>query len=187
MTIGVLAFHGDFAEHMALLRSMEQNAIEVRSIDDLVRIDHLIIPGGESTVMSDFLCSTGVGDAIIKRVKQGNLAVYGTCAGAILLARKITGKNSPRSLSLMDIAIQRNAYGTQLQSFSADLTIKEIKPKVSAAFIRAPVITETGKCVEVLAEHNGHPVLVRQGKLLAGTFHPEVRGQKHVHQMFLMM
>ena len=187
MTIGVLAFHGDFAEHIELLRSMKRSAVEVRSVEDLQDVSHLIIPGGESTVMSGFLTSTGVAAAMQKRVKEGSLAVYGTCAGAILLARKITGKNSPRSLGLMDMTVERNAYGTQLQSFSADLRMKGITGKLPVAFIRAPIITTVGKGVEVLASMKGSPVLVRQARLLAGTFHPEVRGQTAIHKLFLSL
>ena len=107
MTVGVLAFHGDFAEHLEILRSLKTKAIEVRSLDDLGQVDHLIIPGGESTVMARFLTETGVGDAIKARVKEGSLAVYGTCAGAILVSRKVTGKNAPRPLGLIDIVVDR--------------------------------------------------------------------------------
>ncbi len=187
MTVGVLSFHGDFAEHIAILHSMKQKAIEVRSVDDLTRIDHLIIPGGESTVMSRFLVMTGVGKEIQKRVKDDSLAVYGTCAGAILLARKVTGKNSPAILGLMDIRIERNAYGTQLESFQCNLKIKGVKKPLPVAFIRAPIITAVGKGVEVFSTHDGNPVLVRQGRVLAGTFHPEVRGETAIHEMFLTL
>ena len=183
--VGVLAFHGDFAEHLQILRQINATAIEVRSLNDLNRVDRLIIPGGESTVMSRFLTMSGVGDAIKGRVKKDTLAVYGTCAGAILLASKVTGKNAPTPLGLMDIAVDRNAYGSQMQSFMADLKIKGLKGTHSVAFIRAPVITKVGSGVDVLAIHKGNPVLVKHGRLLAGTFHPEVRDQTAVHQMFL--
>ena len=187
MIVGVLAFHGDFAEHIALLRSMKVDTREVRSVEDMKEISHLIIPGGESTVMSRFLTMTGLGAEIKQRVKKGTLPVYGTCAGAILLAKKIMRKNPPGSLGLMDITVERNAYGTQLQSFHAQVSVKGMKKKIPVAFIRAPQITFTGKDVEVLATHGGHPVLVRQGRLLAGTFHPEVRGEKAIHEMFLSL
>src|SRR3990167_1631963 len=114
MTLGVLSFHGDFAEHIALLHSMKQKVVEVRSVDDLAMVNRLIIPGGESTVMSRFLGMTGVGKEIQKRVKGESLAVYGTCAGAILIARKVTGKNSPAALGLIDTTIRRNPIGTNL-------------------------------------------------------------------------
>lgn len=196
MTVGVLAFHGDVAEHIELLQAMKQKPIEVRSVDDLQKISHLILPGGESTVMSRFLSDTGLGDAIRKRVGEGSLAIYGTCAGAILVARKVTGKNVPSPLGLIDITVNRNAYGTQVQSFEGRLTFhvpgKIEKHKIKrqildmpVSFIRAPIITKIGKGVEVLSTHDGHPVLVKQGRILAGTFHPEVRGQSAIHKLFL--
>lgn len=187
MIVGVLSFHGDFAEHLEILRSLGAKAIEVRTLEDLARVHRLIIPGGESTVISRFLASTGTGAEIKKRVGEGSLPIYGTCAGAIILAKKVTGKNAPTSLGLLDMTADRNAYGTQAQSFHADLTVKGIKKPVPVAFIRAPMITKIGLRVEVLAEHKGAPVLVREGKILAGTFHPEVRAQNEVHRMFLRM
>ncbi len=187
MFVGVVAFHGDFAEHIALLRSMKQRVIEVRSVKELAEVDHLIIPGGESTVISRFLESTGVGKEIQRRVKDESLAVYGTCAGAILLAHKVTGKHAPKTLRLMDITVERNAYGTQMQSFSAELRITGVRENVPVAFIRAPIITNVGKGIEMLAKHDGNPVLVRCGRVLAGTFHPEVRDQTVIHKLFLTM
>lgn len=187
MIVGVLAFHGDFAEHLEVLRSLKVKCLEVRSTDDLTKVNRLIIPGGESTVMARFLEETGVGDAIKKRVTERSLPIYGTCAGAILLARKATGLNPPKTLRLIDITVERNAYGTQLESFSADLRIKGVKSPLPVAFIRAPVITWVGKDAEVLATHQGKPVLVRQARILAGTFHPEVTGEKRIHEMFLTL
>ena len=186
MTVGVLSFHGDFAEHLEILRSLKVKALEVRSLDDLQRIDSLIIPGGESTVMSRFLMTSGVGAEIQRRVREDSLAVYGTCAGAILMAKKITGKHPPKTLGLMDITIERNAYGTQLQSFVADLNIAGMKKLIAASFIRAPIIKAIGKRVEILATYQGRPVLVRQGNLIAGTFHPEVWGETAIHQMLFL-
>lgn len=187
MTVGVLAFHGDFAEHMELLRSMGQGVTEVRSAEALKNVERLIIPGGESTVIGVFLESTGVGAAIKKRVRQGSLAVYGACAGAILLACTVKSKDSTKSLKLMDITIERNAYGTQMQSFQTDIRVKGLKKPLPAAFIRAPIITKTWETVEVLAQYGGHPVLVLQGRVLAGTFHPEVRGETAIHKLFLTL
>jgi 5'-phosphate synthase pdxT subunit len=213
MIVGVLAFQGDFAEHIAVLHSLSVPAIEVRSLADLSKVSALIIPGGESTVIAKFLEESGVGKEISRRVgnkggkvgmvgKLGSaeknngsgilpvcsshsLIVYGTCAGAIILARKVTGKNAPRSLGLIDITIDRNAYGTQVDSFEAELKISGIKKPVPVAFIRAPKITRVGKGVEVLALHDGDPVLVRQGRVLVSTFHPEVRGDTRIHELFL--
>ncbi len=192
--VGVLAFQGDFAEHMQVLHSLNAEAIEVRNLEDLAKVDRLIIPGGESTVMAKFLESTGMRQQIIARVEaepnaksQKPLAVYGTCAGAILLAKEVTGKNSPQPLGLMDITVDRNAYGTQLQSFEADIVVKNINTPIHCSFIRSPKITRVGPDVEILASHEGVPVLVRQGRLLAATFHPEVRGNTVIHEMFLAL
>lgn len=184
MIVGVLAFHGDFAEHIEVLRSLHADCLEVRSLDDLRKVDRLILPGGESTVMSKFLWESGVGEEIIRRAHAG-MPIYGTCAGAILLAKNVTGKHPPKTLGLMDITVERNAYGAQVDSFETRLTVTGIEKTVSVSFIRAPKITRTGKDVEVLASHDGIPVLVRQGKLLAGTFHPEVRGNAVIHGIFL--
>ncbi|MDD5055608.1 MAG: pyridoxal 5'-phosphate synthase glutaminase subunit PdxT [Candidatus Peribacteraceae bacterium] len=235
-TIGVLAFQGDFAEHLDVLRSLNVSAIEVRALDDLAKVDGLIIPGGESTVIARFLKETGVGEEIVRRAGRAEKAgrakgqkgksakgiinndesgstdprlfdanhrplfIYGTCAGAIVLAKEATGKNAPKPLGLIDVTIDRNAYGTQVDSFETEILIdrtegkraKRQKGKTSAeriavAFIRAPKITRVGKGVEILAKHKGLPVLVRQGNVLAGTFHPEVRGERRVHEMFLRL
>lgn len=194
--VGVLAFQGDFSEHIAVLHSMHVPAIEVRSLTDLSKVGALIIPGGESTVIAKFLEETGVGKEIIRRTQRGStdprldhsnprLFVYGTCAGAIVLSKKVTGKNSPKPLGLIDITIDRNAYGTQLDSFEMEIRVKGIREKIPVSFIRAPKITRVGKGVEVLAEHGGIPVLVRQGRVLAGTFHSEVKKNAGVHQLFL--
>ncbi|MBI1812845.1 pyridoxal 5'-phosphate synthase glutaminase subunit PdxT [Candidatus Peregrinibacteria bacterium] len=187
MIVGILAFHGDFAEHHQVLQSMKIRSLEVRTVEDLHCVTHLILPGGESTVMSKFLESTGAGKEIQKRVSNGSFAVYGTCAGAILLAKKVTGKHAPRALGLLDITVERNAYGTQAQSFEEEISIKGIRTPLRVAFIRAPKITKVGTNVEVLAKHNGDPILVKQGRMLAGTFHPEVRADEAVHTMFLRM
>lgn len=185
MQVGVLAFHGDFAEHMAILHSLGIACCEVRSTADLSSCTHLIIPGGESTVMAKFLWESGVAELTQNFVRSGSLAVYGTCAGAILIAEDVTGKNAPKSLRLMDIAVDRNAYGSQIDSFEASLSIADIDKLVDASFIRAPKITRVGKEVEVLSSYNGDPVLVRSGKILVGTFHPEVRSESAIHQLFL--
>lgn len=187
MTVGILALQGDFAEHVQILKKLKVRTLEVRTPEDLSHVQKLIIPGGESTTMAKLLDSTGLRAAIIQRVKKGNLAVYGTCAGAILMARKVSGKNAPPTLGLLNIKIDRNAYGSQMQSFEASLNIKGFKKPLPAAFIRAPRITKTGWRVEVLASHEGSPVLVLKGNILAGTFHPEVRGGTDIHRLFLRM
>ena len=187
MTVGVLALHGDFAEHLAVLTSLRIHADEVRTPEDLRRVHRLIIPGGESTVIAKLLSSTGLRKAIQTRVREGSLPLYGTCAGAILLARRVRGKKSATPLGLVDITVDRNAYGTQLQSFEATIRVKSLSTPLRVAFIRAPKITAVGKGVTVLAELNGSPVLVLQGRILAGTFHPEIRGEAALHRMFLAL
>lgn len=207
MTIGILAFQGDVAEHALILSRLHIPSVEVRSVEDLARVDALIIPGGESTVIAKFLQETGVGKEVVRRVtlkaekaerkegKEGigmlpangnrSLIVYGTCAGAIVLAKKVTGKNAPKSLRLIDVTIDRNAYGTQIDSFEAELKISGMQKPVPVAFIRAPKITRIGKGVEILAKFRGEPVFVRQGNVLISTFHPEARGSTLIHELFL--
>jgi 5'-phosphate synthase pdxT subunit len=191
MLVGVLAFQGDFAEHLQVLSDMGVASIDVRNAADLAKVSRLIIPGGESTVISQFLASTGMGREIRRRVlrpgKNDRLSVYGTCAGAILLGKRATGKNAPSPLGLIDIDVQRNAYGEQLDSFQADLKVTGIPRPLEVSFIRAPKITRVGRRVQVLASHDGVPVLVRQGNVLAGTFHPEVRGETKIHELFVNM
>lgn len=192
MVVGVLAFQGDFAEHLEILRLLKVDAIEVRSVEELNQVDGLIIPGGESTVIAKFLEETGVGAGIVRRAKGQNgkratmpLTIFGTCAGAIVLAKEATGRNAPETLGLIDITVDRNAYGTQIDSFETSLSIQGLREPVPVAFIRAPKITRVGKGVEVLASYKGSPVLVRQGGILVATFHAEVRGETGVHELFL--
>ncbi len=182
--VGVLALQGDFAEHLQIFRKLGASCMEVRTKADLAKVSRLVIPGGESTVISRFLRLSGLDDAIKIRVREGTLPVYGTCAGAILLAKNALGKNAPPTLSLVDIDVERNAYGPQVDSFERTIRIEGLGA-VRAAFIRAPVIVRVGEGVEILAEDGGNPVLVRQGNLLAGTFHPEVRGETNLHKLFL--
>ena len=186
MFIGVLALQGDFAEHIAVLHALEAEPKEIRTPEDLVSCSHLIIPGGESTVMGKLLTTSGIREPLIKRANAGDLAIFGTCAGAILLAKDIQGKNAPDGLGLMDITIDRNAYGTQLHSFETEISVEGIG-SVPVAFIRAPKIMRVGKDVETLALHEGAPVLLRQGRFLASACHPEVRGESAVHRVFLSM
>jgi len=184
-TVGILALHGDVAEHREVLELLKANVVEVRTPKDLALVDRLIIPGGESTVMEKLLETSGLRKAIADRVKEGTLPVYGTCAGAILIARKAKGLHAPNTLQLIDIDVERNAYGTQTHSFETSLRVKGSASPVRVAFIRAPKIGRVGKDVEVLAAHEGKPVLVKQGSVLAGTFHPEIRGRTDIHRLFL--
>ncbi|MBI3975848.1 MAG: pyridoxal 5'-phosphate synthase glutaminase subunit PdxT [Armatimonadetes bacterium] len=186
MRVGVLALQGDVAEHIAVLRADGAQTLEVRTPEELRAADALIIPGGESTTIGMLMDRYGLAEAIRARGAQG-MPIFGTCAGAILLARR-AGGGAPPLLGLMDIAVERNAYGRQRESFAADLTAPQISPTpLRVAFIRAPIITEVGPPVQMLGMYDGRPVLVRQGPLLAATFHPEVLGQTALHRYFLQM
>ncbi len=186
MTVGVLALQGDFAEHLAVLTSLNVHVREVRSSEDLTMVDALVIPGGESTVMSRFLHLFAM-DAPIKARAAKGMPIFGTCAGAILLGKEALGKHAPKTLGLLDMDVDRNAYGSQVDSFDATLNITGIQTPVTGAFIRAPILARVGKGIEILATHDGKPVCVRQGAILAATFHPEVRGQAALHKLFLRM
>ncbi len=183
MRIGVLGLQGDFREHLTVLRSLGIDARDVRTKEQLDEIDGLIIPGGESTTMAYLLERTGMLSVLRERGAQG-FPIYGTCAGMILLARELKDSSPENRLALMDITVKRNAYGRQLESFEADLQIKNIG-EFHAIFIRAPKVVRVGPAVEILAEHEGTPVLVRQKNLLASSFHPELSSDPRVHQYFL--
>ncbi len=178
-----MALQGDFFEHVRILRTLDVDAREVRNPADLEKVQALIVPGGESTTISKLLAENGLDKAIKARANKG-MAVYGTCAGAILLAKKVANAGGVKGLGLMDISVERNAYGRQADSFEAELDVKGLGP-LQAAFIRAPVIKGVGRKVEVLASFEGKPVLVKQGNLVAGTFHPEIEGEQKVHAWFL--
>lgn len=182
--VGVLALQGNFAEHIKTIEACGACAVEVRLPSDLNCISGLIIPGGESTTIGKLITWNRIGARIRQRYSKG-MAVFGTCAGAILMANEIISSRQPK-LALMDISIRRNAYGRQIESFEASLRISGLG-NAKGIFIRAPVIQRIGKGVEVLAAYEGKPVLVRQGKLLAATFHPEQSGELKVHKMFLRL
>lgn len=183
MRIGVLGLQGDVVEHAEMLRKLTDEVAIVKRARDIKTIDGLIIPGGESTAIGKLIAKYNIDKAI----KDENLAIFGTCAGAILLAREILGMQQ-FSLKLMDIAVERNAYGRQKESFEVDLKIPALgKAPFRAIFIRAPAIKKVGKNVEVLAEYDGNVVLARQGNLLVSTFHPELTEDSRVHEYFLKL
>lgn len=177
MLIGVLALQGDFAEHIEILTSIGFEAEEIRASDQLEEIDHLIIPGGESTTMSKLLKTFEMDQILIKRVQSGALSVFGTCAGAILL--------SDSHLNLIDCSLERNAYGRQIDSFATPITVQGIEQSIDVSFIRAPKITRVGDTVEVLATHHEDPILVQSENIMIGTFHPEARGSDAIHRLWL--
>src|ERR1700751_4871955 len=181
--VGILAVQGDFAAHGEMLRSLGAETIEVRTVTDLESCDALVLPGGESTTQLQFLQEEGVFEAIRKFAANQN-GVFGTCAGAILLANDVQHP-AQESLGLLDMTVLRNAYGRQLAS---DVFIgnSKLEPTpMEMVFIRAPIIEKVGPGIAVLAEYGGKPVLVQKGNLLAATFHPELTSDTTVHRHFL--
>lgn len=177
---------GAFHKHGQVMESLGAETTEVRTKDELMSVDCLIIPGGESTVMWKLLVKNSLMETLRNRILEG-MPVFGTCAGMILLSRMIEGMNQP-SLGVMDITVERNAYGRQLESFETQLDVSVIGGSpFPAVFIRAPKIISTGKDVEVLAELDSSPVLVRQKNMLAASFHPELTGDRRIHELFAAM
>ena len=185
--IGVLALQGDFREHIAMLERMGVAAPEVRLPAHLEGLDGLIIPGGESTTITKLMDRWGFRTALPEAVSDG-MAVWGTCAGMIVLARRLVDPY-PEPLGLLDVTASRNWFGRQVDSFEADFDVAGLGGgPFRAIFIRAPVIEEAGESVEVLAAlPDGHPVAVRQGKMLATSFHPELTDDDRIHRMFADM
>jgi 5'-phosphate synthase pdxT subunit len=184
--IGVLAMQGAFRKHIEMLGRTGTSAYEVRTSEDLNFIDGLIIPGGESTVIGKLLVKNGLTLPIIERARAG-MPLYGTCAGMILMAEKIEEYDQP-GLALMNITVRRNAYGRQKESFEASFNVIGLGDEpFTGIFIRSPKITCISAGVEVLAEFGDAPVIVRQGKLLASSFHPELTDDPRIHKLFLSM
>ena len=185
LRIGVLALQGDVREHATALREVGADPVEVRLPRDLVGLDGLILPGGESTTMRKLIDLYGLREPI-QALAHGGAALYGTCAGMILLANRIADGDKP-VLQLLDITVQRNAYGRQLDSFEADLEIPSLGDEpLHGVFIRAPVVSEVGPDVEVLArDPDGRPIAVRQGRVMATAFHPELTGDRRLHRLLL--
>lgn len=181
--VGVLSLQGDFALHLATLRRLGVSGEEVRTPDALEGLEGLVLPGGESTAMLKLMERTGMEDALRAFHARGG-SLLGTCAGLILLARRVTGPEQ-RSLGLLDVDVARNAYGRQVDSFETDLAWLPGEPPLRGVFIRAPRITRLGPDVEALAVLDGEPLLVREGRVLAATFHPEATEDVRVHRYFL--
>lgn len=187
MPIGVLALQGDFREHIQTFRSCGADAIEVRTVAELEKCSGLVIPGGESTVIEKLATNYGLFTPIQKKIQNG-FPVFGTCAGLIMLADEILdGISGQRGFGGLDISVRRNAFGNQLDSFETDLEFSGILgDKVHAAFIRAPIVERVGEGVEVLSKlDDGRIVAVRSKNALGISFHPEVTGEKRIHQMFI--
>jgi 5'-phosphate synthase pdxT subunit len=171
--VGVLAVQGNFREHAAMLRRLGAEVVEVRKPDQLEGLDGLVVPGGESTTFMRLMRLYGLDEAL----RTFPAPVFGTCAGMIVLDRG--------HLDLMDLEVDRNAYGRQVASFEADLRLRNDDEPLRGIFIRAPRVREVGRDVEVLAEHDGEPVLLRQGRFLVASFHPELTEDTRVHELFL--
>lgn len=190
MRVGVLALQGDFREHLEMLRQCGVEAVEVRRAELLDAVDALVIPGGESTAIGKLMDLYGFFPAVRRRAREG-MAIFGTCAGLVLLAREalgaaeLEGKPQPL-LGLMDMVVRRNGFGRQRESFEADLAVPDLGAEpVRAVFIRAPYVESTGPGVRVMAAIDGKPVLVREGRCLAAAFHPELTADLRLHRYFL--
>ncbi len=184
--VGVLALQGDFSAHLAALHREGIEGVEVRYREELEALDGIVLPGGESSTHLRLLEECGLADALRAHRRRGG-AIFGTCAGAILIARRVTNPDQP-SLDFIDIDVQRNAYGRQKESFEVRAPAPGLgEPPLQMVFIRAPRITRTGPGVEVVASFDGAPVLVRQGNVLAATFHPELAHDGRVHALFASM
>ncbi|MEV6399921.1 pyridoxal 5'-phosphate synthase glutaminase subunit PdxT [Streptomyces sp. NPDC051907] len=185
--IGVLALQGDVREHLIALASADAVARPVRRPEELAEVDGLVIPGGESTTMSKLANLFGMMEPLRERIAAG-LPVYGTCAGLIMLADKILDPRSGQeTLGGIDMIVRRNAFGRQNESFEAAVAVKGVDTPVEGVFIRAPWVESVGAEVDVLAEHGGHIVAVRQGNVLATSFHPELTGDHRLHGLFVDM
>ena len=185
MKVGVLGLQGDVREHVTALERSGAAPIIVKTVAELADVDGLVIPGGESTTIGKLLDRFGLLEPLRERAASG-LPLYGTCAGAILMAVDIEGPDeAAHRIPVLDVTVRRNAYGRQVESFETDLGVRDMDDPFRGVFIRAPVILRVGAEVEVLAELDGAPVLVRQGRRMASTFHPEMTGDDRVHRRFV--
>jgi 5'-phosphate synthase pdxT subunit len=185
-SIGVLALQGDVIEHVAALERAGARAVEIKTTRDLASVDALVIPGGESTTVMKLLARFGLAKPIVERVRAG-MPLWGTCMGMIVAANRVADLDQP-TLNLIDITVRRNAFGRQNESAEIDLPIAALgDAPFPAIFVRAPWIERCGPMVELLAERDGHGVMVRQQNVLATSFHPELTADERVHRYFLAM
>ena len=182
MKAGVLALQGEVREHARAFADAGATPIEVRTPEELARVDALAIPGGESTTISKLARSAGLVEPIVDRANAG-MPILGTCAGMIVMARRVVGLEP--LLELVDVTVERNAYGRQVDSFEADLEVEGVDHPVRGVFIRAPVVRDVGPDVRVLAELEGAPVVLEQGNLVVASFHPELVGETGLHRYLL--
>jgi 5'-phosphate synthase pdxT subunit len=184
--VGVLALQGDFREHAAALARLGAEPVLVRAPDDLEGIAALVVPGGESTTIGKLADWHGLVEPLREMIRAG-LPTLGTCAGMIFLAGATKAGHDQVQLGVLDVVVERNAFGRQVDSFEADIPVEGLDQPVRAVFIRAPWIDKIGDGVEVLATIEGHPVMVRQGSVLATAFHPELTGDGRLHTLLLEM
>ncbi len=184
MNVGILALQGAFREHKQALLRLGSNVREVRLQKDLLGLDGLIIPGGESTTMAKLIKIYGFDKALPQFYQDGG-AIWGTCAGTVLIAKDIIDYPKQFRLNLLDISVERNAYGRQIASFEANVVIERLHTDLQAIFIRAPRIVAVGSQVEVIASFNNDPIMVKKERLMATVFHPELSKNDKVHAYFL--
>ncbi len=185
INIGILALQGAVREHAKALEAADVNVIVVKRTEQLAELDGLVFPGGESTTMRRLIDKYGFFESLKQFAEQGK-PMFGTCAGAILMATEIKGQQTPH-LAVMDMTVERNAFGRQRESFEAPLKVKGIGEDVHGVFIRAPIIEQTGPSVEVLAEYDGEVVAAKQDNFLACSYHPELTDDHRMHQFFAEM
>ena len=180
----MLALQGDYREHTLVVRSLGHEAVLVRLPEHLDDLDAIVLPGGESTTMGKLADRFGLLEPLRERIREG-LPTLGTCAGMVLLAGSTTEGFEQPLLGVLDVVVRRNAFGPQVESFESRIEVDGLDAPMTAVFIRAPWIEKTGDGVEVLAEIGGHPVVIRQGSIVATSFHPELTGDGRLHQMML--
>jgi pyridoxal 5'-phosphate synthase pdxT subunit len=182
MKAGVLALQGDFREHARVFAELGASPVEVRTPEDLSRVDALAIPGGESTTISKLARSAELVGPIVERASEG-MPILGTCAGMIVMAKRVIGLEP--LLGLVDVTVRRNAYGRQVDSFEADVDVEGVDHQVRGVFIRAPVVEDVGAEVRAIASLDGRPVVLEQGSLIVASFHPELVGETRLHEYLL--
>ncbi len=185
MNVGVIALQGDFEKHLKALQSLGTSASEIRSPEELEAVDRIIIPGGESTTVGLLMERYGLGEAVRAKAQTG-MPVWGTCMGLIMMAREVEGR-SQYTLNLLDITVQRNAFGAQVHSFEDELQVHGMNTPVLGVFIRAPIVTRVGPGVDVLARYGDKIVAVRSNNLIGTAFHPELTDDTRMHEWFITL
>lgn len=184
--VGVVAIQGDFDKHSTAIRACGASPVEVRTPEDLEGVERAIIPGGESTTVGMLMQRFGLADALIARANAG-MPLWGTCMGMIVMARAVDGRPSQYTLDLLDVDVERNAFGAQVHSFEDEVEIAGLAEPVMGVFIRAPIVTRLGPAVQKLADYRGKVVAVRQGSRIGTSFHPELTEDLRFHEWFLSL